>query len=340
MKSKVDTRFYKHFGPIPLRDLLDGLDIDLIGSQFNDIQINNAAPAHHAGVSDICYFEPSRTDKVLEICGGSACLVRETEAQMIADLGCLPIISKFPRADFARIIERLYVPHAYGPHSYGQTKPSLFPNVELSMGVVLGQGVEIGAGTVIGPNSVIGSGVKLGNNCKIGANVVIEFATIGANCIIHNGAIIGGCGFGVAAGANGGVDIPHVGGVALGDNVSVGCQSTIDRSLFGNTVIGDGCKFDNFVHIAHNTIIGAHCMFAAQVGIAGSCNIGSGVIMGGKAGTSDHITVGDGVTLAGGALTMHDIPDGEMWSGIPAVPIRTFMRQINTVRKLATKKKK
>lgn len=182
--------------------------------------------------------------------------------------------------------------------------------------------------------------MKLGRNCKIGANVVIECATIGNNCIVHNGAVIGSPGFGVAVSATGGVDMPHVGAVIFGDFVSIGCQTTIDRALFGNTTIGDGCKFDNMVHIAHNTHIGPNCMFAALVGIAGSCNIGAGVIMGGKAGVPDHITIGDGATLSAGAMTMHNIPAGEMWGGTPAVPMRDYMRQVSGIRKLGRKKKK
>ncbi|PHR93376.1 MAG: UDP-3-O-(3-hydroxymyristoyl)glucosamine N-acyltransferase [Robiginitomaculum sp.] len=330
----VDTRFYKHLGPVSLALLLDGLDVELAEAQFWDILIESAAPVDQAGVADISYFESGRGRSELASCGASACFVREENAEGVSAHGCFPIISKYPRADFARVLGRLYHCHEYGPSG-----PVKFQGVHLCGGVVVGAGAKIGVGTILGPNSVIGPGVVIGENCKIGANVVIEYAVLGSGCEIQHGAVIGGSGFGVAVSAKGGIDIPHLGRVVIGDNVSVGCQSTIDRAVFGDTKIGSGCKFDNMVHIAHNTSIGPNCMFAAMVGIAGSCDIGAGVIMGGKAGLSDHLSVGDGATLAAGALPMHDVPAGEMWSGIPAFPIREHMRQISAMRKLGAKTK-
>ena len=117
-------------------------------------------------------------------------------------------------------------------------------------------------------------------------------------------------------------------------------MTTIDRAMFGATHIGKGCKFDNLVQIGHNNTIGAYSMFAAHVGISGSCTIGSGVIMGGKAGVADHITIGDGAVLVAGASTMHDVPAGERWSGVPAKPIRQHMREVAMIRRLGTQKKK
>ena len=202
------------------------------------------------------------------------------------------------------------------------------------------QGAKIGKGSKIGANSVIGPGVVLGKNCQIGANVVIEYSLLGDNCKVHHGAVIGGTGFGVAPSEDGGVDIPHLGRVVIGDDVSVGCLTSIDRAMFGETEIGDGCKFDNQVQIGHNNVIGAHCMFAAHTGISGSCTIGTGVIMGGKAGVADHINIGDGASLGAHSGTMHDIPAGEFWSGYPAMPIRQHMRQVALLRKMTKPKPK
>ncbi len=67
----------------------------------------------------------------------------------------------------------------------------------------------------------------------------------------------------------------------------------------GDTVIGEGSKIDNMVHIAHNVSIGRHCLLAGQVGISGSTTVEDGVIMGGQAGVADHLTVGAGAMLGG-----------------------------------------
>ena len=119
--------------------------------------------------------------------------------------------------------------------------------MQIAKGAVIAAGAKIGKGSIIGPNVVIGPGVKLGEDCRIGANATIEFSILGDNCIINNGAVIGGTGFGVAVAADGGIDIPHVGRVVLEDNVSVGCLTTIDRAMFGDTYVGQGSKFDNHV---------------------------------------------------------------------------------------------
>lgn len=330
----VDTRFYINSGPIALAELLHGLDVDFLEGQFCDMEISNAAPVHLAGVGDISYFESKKKNVSLDSCGASACFVHPDNAGLVGAHNSLAVLSKHPRADFARALSALYSCVAYGD------APVSIPGVTLGAGVVIGANAKIGAGSSIGANSVIGPGVTIGENCTIGANVVIEFSNLGKGCIVQHGAVIGGSGFGVAAGAKGGVDIPHMGRVTIGNNVSIGCSCTIDRAMFGDTRIGDGCKFDNLVHIAHNVQIGAHSMFAAHVGIAGSTVIGSGVMIGGMAGVSDHITIGDGAVLSGASSTMHDVPAGEVWSGFPALPIRQHMRQIGILRKLSGAKEK
>jgi UDP-3-O-[3-hydroxymyristoyl] glucosamine N-acyltransferase len=116
--------------------------------------------------------------------------------------------------------------------------------------------------------------------------------------------------------------------VILQDGVTVGACSCIDRGAWDDTVVGENTKIDNLVQIAHNVRIGRNCVLAAQVGIAGSVVIGDGVQFGGKVGIGDHLTIGDRVRMAAGALAMKDIPAGETWCGIPAKPIRQFLREV------------
>ncbi len=331
----IDTRFYKHLGPIALSKMLGNIDVKSPDMQSGDFFIHGAAPICEASRSDITYYEPTKRRRKLDTCGALACFVHEKNIKSLADFDCHPIVSKFPRADFAHVVNRLYEPLGYGDIAHLK-----FKNVKIGKGVVIGAGAEIGENTKIYPNAVIGPGVIIGENCVIGANAVIEFTILGDNCKVHSGAVIGGTGFGVAVGANGGIDIPHVGRVMIGNDVSVGCLTAIDRAMFGDTKIGDGCKFDNLVQIGHNNTIGTHCMFAALTGISGSCNIGNGVVMGGQAGVADHIKIGDGAILAANSGLMHNIPAGEMWSGYPAMPVRQHMRQVSMLRKFVKFQKK
>ena len=86
--------------------------------------------------------------------------------------------------------------------------------------------------------------------------------------------------------------IESLGSVFIGDNVEIGACVTIDSGSVQNTIIGDGTKIDNLVHIAHNVKIGKNCLICGQVGIAGSTSIGDRVVMDGQVGVGDNLTIG------------------------------------------------
>jgi UDP-3-O-[3-hydroxymyristoyl] glucosamine N-acyltransferase len=175
---------------------------------------------------------------------------------------------------------------------------------------------------------VIGPGVAIGRDCRIGANSSIMVALVGDRVIILGNASIGQAGFGVAASSAGALDLPQLGRVILQDDVTIGACTCIDRGAHADTVVGQFTKIDNLVQIAHNVVIGRNCALAAQTGLSGSVIVGDGVQFGGKAGVGDHLTLHDGARLAAGALAMRDIPPRETWCGVPARPIRRFMREL------------
>ena len=49
-----------------------------------------------------------------------------------------------------------------------------------------------------------------------------------------------------------GSKFPRSAACAIGNDVEIGANSTIDRGAIEDTVIGDGVKLDNQIHIAHN----------------------------------------------------------------------------------------
>jgi UDP-3-O-[3-hydroxymyristoyl] glucosamine N-acyltransferase len=144
--------------------------------------------------------------------------------------------------------------------------------------------------------------------------------------IIHNGAVIGSDGFGFAPHEGKYHKIPQVGKVVIEDDVEIGANTTIDRATMGETIIKQGVKLDNLIHIAHNCVIGENTVIAAQTGISGSTTIGKNVVIAGQVGTVGHITIGDRVQIGAQSGVSKGIPEGEIYFGYPARPIMKSKR--------------
>lgn len=216
----------------------------------------------------------------------------------------------------------------------------------------IGNSCKIGAGCYIGKNVILGNGVILypnvtildettiGDNTVIWSGTVIRERTeIGRNCIFHINVSIGADGFGYRPSEDGRglVKIPQIGNVVIGNGVEIGANSTVDRGKFSSTIIGDGCKIDNLVQIAHNCILGRFCIMAGSSGLAGSVTLGDGVIIGGSASIKDHTTIHSGARVGGGSGVMNDVAAGKTVLGYPATDSREMLKQWAALRNLAKK---
>ena len=113
--------------------------------------------------------------------------------------------------------------------------------------------------------------------------------------------------------------IPQTGRVIIGDDVECGASMTIDRGAMADTIIGNGCKFDNQVQIGHNVKVGAHTVMAGCSGIAGSTEVGSLCVIGGYSNFSGHLKIADRTTVSGGTSITKSIkePGGHFTSVFP-----------------------
>ena len=201
---------------------------------------------------------------------------------------------------------------------------------------IIGANAKLADGAVIGSHCVVGDGASIGEGARLWPGVTIyPGATLGARAMVHSGARIGCDGFGYVFRDGAHQKIPHVGRCIVGDDVEIGANTTIDRGSIDDTVIGNGTKIDNLVHIAHNVRIGEKCLLMAQVGVAGSVIVGDGAILAGQAGISGHVSIGAGARVAAQAGVFGDIPAGESWSGYPARPHREALRASAATFKLA-----
>ncbi|HDY87258.1 MAG TPA: UDP-3-O-(3-hydroxymyristoyl)glucosamine N-acyltransferase [bacterium] len=144
----------------------------------------------------------------------------------------------------------------------------------------------------------------------------------GKDCFFKPGAVIGHSGFGYERDENN-VPIlrPHLGGVKIGDSVTVGANSIVARGTFDDTVIGDNVKIDDLVHIPHNCVIGDNTIITAGSIIGGSVTIGKNCWLGLNCTIMQRIKIGDNVTIGIGANIVKDVPDGATYAGFMARPL-------------------
>ena len=175
----------------------------------------------------------------------------------------------------------------------------------------IGNNVSIGANVYIGPNCVIGENSCIQPNVSLVCNV-----KLGSNCNIFPGTVLGSDGFGYAPTKNGYVKIEQLGSLVIGDNVEIGAGCTIDRGALDDTIIHDGVKLDNQIHIAHNVDLGKNSAIAACCAIAGSTIIGENFRMGGLSGVLGHLSITDNVSVGAHTLITKNISEGGEYIGI------------------------
>ncbi|QAA81037.1 UDP-3-O-(3-hydroxymyristoyl)glucosamine N-acyltransferase [Aequorivita sp. H23M31] len=200
----------------------------------------------------------------------------------------------------------------------------------------IGKDVELGSEVILYPNVCVFDETVIGNNTVIWSGTVVrERCVIGSHCIFHINVSIGADGFGYRPSADGRglVKIPQIGNVIIGNYVEIGANSCVDRAKFSSTIIGDGCKIDNLVQIAHNCVMGRSCIMAGHSGLAGSVTLGDGVIIGGSASIKDHVTIHSGATVGAGSGVMNDVEAGKTVLGYPAQDARDMLKEWVAVRR-------
>ena len=321
---------------LTLGEISDHVNGQLFGNE--KLLINGVSEIQNSRKGTITFLSNPIYKKYLAKTKSSAVLVNSSSLLKNRD----GIVVENPQLAMAKTLE-LFFPKK-------KRTGSIHKNSNISKNSIIGEDVVIESGvnimsksivnknTIIGSNTFIGEHVKIGQNTIIHPNVTIYNDTIiGENVEIHSGSVIGSDGFGYVTHKNYHYKILQTGNVKIENNVEIGSNCSIDRGTIGSTLIGEGSKLDNLIHIAHNVNIGKGCLIAAQFGISGSTLVGDFCTFAGKVGVAGHIQIGPKSIFAAKSGVTKSLKGGKVYAGYPAREIREHNKReaiINKVSKI------
>lgn len=295
----------KSFTLEKLANLLGGAPLGSIDSVITNLQDSKTCNKH-----SLCYLKDLKFSESLSDDAGAVITTQE-------------IAEKLKNVKNFIIVDDPYLAYAEATNIFYQD----YTQENESQGTIFGKNVSVGKNSVINSNCVIGDNVVIYDNVSI-----YSCTKIGNNSIIHSGAVIGSDGFGYAPSKQGWKKIQHLGGVEIGNHVEIGAKSTVDRGALGNTVIEDGVKIDNHVHIAHNSYIGENTAIAGQSGMAGSVKIGKNCQIAGQVGIVGHIEIADNVVVLAKTLVTKSLKKTGIYSGV--MPIQEHKDSLKFIAKI------
>ena len=275
--------------------------------------------------------------EVLKNTRASVILVQPEQAKS-APKGATLLITETPRGNIVKILGEIYREKTrYGISKKATVERGVFfrkrKTVYVGQYATIEQGAVIEEDVKIYPGAFIGRNVTIGKGTIVQTGAHIENATIGAECVINAGAVIGKDGFGYTRQNGHNVFIPHVGRVIVGNRVSVGANTCIDRGAMTDTQVGDGTKIDNLCQIAHGVVIGKECFLASGVGLAGGVVVGDRALLAGQVGIANGVKIGNDAEVGAHSGVFRSVPDGQKHMGYPAGPGTEFMRHYAWVKK-------
>ncbi len=298
---------------IPTHNLKDIAAI--IGCKYHgddNHQITGINEIHVVSSGDIVFVDhPKYYDKALHSAATTIIINKEVDCPK----GKALLFSEDPCKDFNRLTR----------HFSPDTKPdnAIANNSTIANSALIYPNVTIGNNVKIGERTVIHPGVVIYENCEIGDDV-----------ILHANVVIGGHAFYYKKRPEGYDKMHSCGRVIIKNKVEIGAGTTIDKGLTGDTLIDEGTKIDNHVHIGHDTVVGKNCLFAAQVGIAGCVVIEDNVTLWGQVGVVSGITIGKGAVVQGQSGVGKTLEGGKTYFGSPCEEGRTKFREVAALKKL------
>ena len=332
-----------HQGPsMTVRELAALVDGEALGDA--DRRITGINRIEMAGPNEATFLSSPKYVKFLGVATAGCIIV--SRALLDEDAYAEPEDKSLIVADdayraFVKVMQKFFPPTVMEPGVRAET-------AQIDPSATVHETASIGPGCIVGPNCVVDEGAQLFGNvvlypgCKVGKDTMIHAnvtlctgTTVGERGIIHSGVVVGADGFGFFENPDGSFEkIPQVGTVQIGNDVEIGANTCIDRAAVGVTVIGDGVKLDNLIHIAHGVTLGDNTAIAAQTGISGSTKLGERNRIAGQVGIVGHIETTDDVVVEAQSGLMRSITEAGAYFGSPAKEHRTALRMEAALRRL------
>ena len=118
----------------------------------------------------------------------------------------------------------------------------------------------------------------------------------------------------------------HLGGVKIGNEVEIGALNSIARGTLNDTIIENGVKTDNLVHIAHNCYIGCNSLITACVELSGGVIVGKNVWIGPNSSVLEKIKIGDNAFIGIGSVVTKDVDTNMAGSWQSLTPNKTSIK--------------
>lgn len=301
--------------------------------------VTGPASLEDASAAEVSFLAESRYLPLLERTRAGAVIVPDGVESPRADLALLRCGD--PQRAFSRVV-LAFAPASPRPENGIHPTAVVDPAAEVSREASIGPLCVVGAGARVAAGAILHARVTLGDRTRVGARtelhpgvVLYPHVSLGEDCIVHAGTVIGADGFGFEPGPDGWEKTPQGGTVVIEDDVEIGANVTIDRARFQATHVESNVKIDNLVHVAHNVRLGRSSMLLAQAGVAGSTTVGPWAIVAGQAGVAGHLRIGARARVGGASAVFRDVPEGEDWWGVPASPKVDTIRRHKSLERLA-----
>jgi len=212
------------------------------------------------------------------------------------------ILSECPKYDFARVLKKFFVKEkpTISSHSFIHNNVKMGRNVDIHHGVVIHDGVEIGNNVTVRANAVLGA-----EGLDYGMNQEGKWERV-----------------------------PHMSKLVIQDNVDIGANTTVQKGILRPTIIGEGTKIGPNCDIVHEVKIGKHCLITGMTLVAGATEVGDHTFIAPHSTIKNSIKIGSNVFVGIGSLVLHDVPDGTIVVGRPAIEIEQYREHRKRLREL------